>query len=99
MDFKKLIIGDIFIVNDKMVITTTFTENKVKDWAVSINKSFFIEEFKGKTFIVNKGKRIIKGNVLEVEVSSNISDYKNIHLIVDNALFEELKSNDIIEII
>ena len=74
----KLIIGDVLISSSKVVLVTTFVEQEIKLLAVNESKKHFENKYKNKKLLIIGDNYKIETNIVDIECSSNISDFKNI---------------------
>lgn len=101
MDFRKLRIGDFFIVKEKyaVVIAATFIEEEAKLAAIEKSKEFFIKEFCGKKIQINGSNYSISTNITGIQVSSSISEFKDIFFITDLSDVGKMQINDLVKVV
>ena len=99
MEFKILIAGACFLVNDKLVITATPKRDEEIEEAVNRKKSFFLEKWKDKSLLVYTSGKTIKTKIVEIQVNSSLTNYKLFHFLTSLDSQHEIKAGDIIEIV
>lgn len=99
MDYKKLVIGLIHVAKpeNSVILGANFLEDTQLD-AVQMPNSFFIELYKGKIIKITGNDYLIKAKIKDVQVSTSISDYKNIDFLTDLKDVGKIKLNDLIEV-
>lgn len=96
MDINELVIGDVFIANDGVVIGATFKDIKSKEEGAKMDISFFIDLWKGKQLEISGDEYSLKANILDVNVTSSIAEFKNIFFLTDLKFKDDIKINDTI---
>ena len=100
MALEKLIIGDIIKLNENhLALGLTFADLEVSSTYRDKSIHEVKNEFFGKTILISNNEPSKKIEIIDVEVSSSIIEFKNIFLIVERSIItEELKEADTIEI-
>lgn len=99
MDYRKLKIGDVLTVNGNVAFTTTFIEEEAKYSAVEKSRGYFEEEFSNKRLLITGDDYTVVTKILDVECTSNIIEFKNIHLLTELTEIGDIKENDLVMIL
>ena len=99
MVLNELVIGDVFIVNDNVVIGVTFKDIKSKEEGAKMDISFFADLWKGKDLEISGNEYTIKANILDVNVKSSITEFKNIFFLTDLKSKEDININNYVVVL
>jgi len=94
MVLNKLIVGDIYLVDGNVVIGTTFESVEAKEKGTALNSSFFTDQWKNKRLEISGDGYKVEAKILDIKVTSSISDFKNIIFLTDLTSKENIKNND-----
>jgi len=100
MDFKRLIIGFIHYskTQKRVVISGGFLEDTSFEASKKSN-GYFIDFFKNKSLKITGKTYQVHTPIINVEVSSSIADFKNVHFLTDLKEVGKISLNDIIQVI
>lgn len=100
MDFKKLIIGFIHYskTKQKVVISGGFLEDTSFEASKKSN-GYFINSYRNKSLKITGKTYEVHTAIIDVEVSSSIADFKNVHFLTDLKEVGQVSLNDIIQVI
>lgn len=99
MDYSKLIIGDVLVSDNKVIIITTFVEREAKLSAIKESKTYFEEKFRNKRLLITGDNYTIETDIIDIECTSNISDFKNINFLTELTKIGDIKTNDFVMVI
>ena len=81
-----------------MAVSLSFPDEATMDAVKDISDNVLKEMYRHKTILVIGDHYAIKANVLDVNITTNISDFKTVHFLLDLPYNEAININDIIKV-
>lgn len=98
MDYKKLKIGHIDIIKNKVYIGANFLEDEARFAARNKGYDYFMELYRNKKLLITGQNYVLETNFIDIKLTSSIADFKNIHFLTDLDEIGEIKINDLIKV-